>query len=770
MGASYASDNMTDHCTIGSDENALDVEAEPEKTIADISDEINNAGENETVHLEDTYSLKDASNELNITKSLTIVGEATVSGQNNNLDINVKNSYVRINDITFKDINNFNFNTASGSAVLTNCTFENINSFNAHSAKISLFDCRFIASGVTLAKVENSRFTDSVINSASQIENCDIRNSLINVRSTEIRIINSTIADNTRFDNTSYDMTIVNSTFTNNTQTLTQNERKLNISNSSFIANTVSGDFFSFENAQASIVKSRFINNTCDDYLLNFGEESSNVYVCENVFLSNTANGLLSWSYSKFNKYYIKMELIKISSFFEFSKNILIDNFNENSTYSQIHIEPEIDSTALSDYYASSINIRDNFFGFNMDSAIELDLIPIIDFVSPINNWENLIGWVNVYLNYNDDGDYYLEFTNQSGDAVEMPDTVFSVQDKNTGKIIQDNVKVNETFYLDSGNVYILNEGLSIVNKPPAEIEVVFKSFDYDNIHILVYLKTSEGDAISYQNMAFKTSAYFSGGGLSSDTFIKATGFQGFATAYKTGTDYDTLRYLEFTPAYFNFVASFASMDYSLTQATYTKMKLSKVNCTVSASDAATRYKVSKKIKITLKNTNTKENIKECYITVLIYKSSKKVSSEECMVKDGVVYYSMPQLDAGTYSIRIKSSDPHYTFEMKTVKFTVKRAVTKTSALKVKAKYKKTKYFKIKVTRSGTPVKYVKVKVKVYTGKKYVTKILKTSKYGIAKLNTKYIKPGYHKVTITSYNKNYYISKKSSIRIYKSRM
>ena len=62
-------------------------------------------------------------------------------------------------------------------------------------------------------------------------------------------------------------------------------------------------------------------------------------------------------------------------------------------------------------------------------------------------------------------------------------------------------------------------------------------------------------------------------------------------------------------------------------------------------------------------------------------------------------------------------------------------------------------------------VKKVKIKVKVYTGKKYKVYKLKTNKKGIAKFNVKKLKKGTHKVIISSLNKNYKISKKSSIRI-----
>ena len=59
----------------------------------------------------------------------------------------------------------------------------------------------------------------------------------------------------------------------------------------------------------------------------------------------------------------------------------------------------------------------------------------------------------------------------------------------------------------------------------------------------------------------------------------------------------------------------------------------------------------------------------------------------------------------------------------------------------------------------------IKLKLRIYTGKKYKTYTVKTNKKGVAKFNTKKLKRGKHKVKILSGNKNVVVSKKSSIRI-----
>ncbi len=100
-----------------------------------------------------------------------------------------------------------------------------------------------------------------------------------------------------------------------------------------------------------------------------------------------------------------------------------------------------------------------------------------------------------------------------------------------------------------------------------------------------------------------------------------------------------------------------------------------------------------------------------------------------------------------------------------TVKITKAKTIVK--APKVTARYKKSKYFKVTVKNkaSNKAAAKIKVKIKVYTGKKYKTYTVKTDKKGVAKINTKKLKRGKHKVVISSGNSNYIISKKSSIRI-----
>ncbi|WP_407375200.1 right-handed parallel beta-helix repeat-containing protein, partial [Methanobrevibacter sp.] len=131
---------------------------------------------------------------------------------------------------------------------------------------------------------------------------------------------------------------------------------------------------------------------------------------------------------------------------------------------------------------------------------------------------------------------------------------------------------------------------------------------------------------------------------------------------------------------------------------------------------------------------------------------------------DGTAHLKISSQKAGTYYVyAYLRTDSDSGFVVTSSKITIKKAKPTVSAPKVTAKYKKSKYFKVTVKLNKKAFKNLKVKVKVFTGKKYKTYTLKTDKKGIVKINTKKLKRGTHKVVISSGNSNYYISKTSSI-------
>ena len=133
----------------------------------------------------------------------------------------------------------------------------------------------------------------------------------------------------------------------------------------------------------------------------------------------------------------------------------------------------------------------------------------------------------------------------------------------------------------------------------------------------------------------------------------------------------------------------------------------------------------------------------------------------------GKVSINLPKLNVGKYEFEIMFEGNSDIINLPTSISILKinKAPTKVKAPKVTNKYKKSKYFKVTVKAYNKPLKNVKVKVKVFTGKKSKIYKIKTNKKGVAKLNTKKLSKGNHKVIISSGNNNYKISAKSKITI-----
>lgn len=201
----------------------------------------------------------------------------------------------------------------------------------------------------------------------------------------------------------------------------------------------------------------------------------------------------------------------------------------------------------------------------------------------------------------------------------------------------------------------------------------------------------------------------------------------------------------------------------------------------VSAKKFSTTYMSGKVLKIKMTTSISKKPAKNLGVRVTLYRNNKDVTDKVLNYdnyfnanKNGEIFIKASKWPAGKYSIKLSegyldNDDDFFicTIPKTTIKAKISKAKTIVKAPKVTAKYKKSKYFKVSVKNKASKkaAKKVKLKVKVYTGKKYKIYTIKTNKKGIAKLNTKKLKRGTHKVKITSKNKNYKISKKSTIKI-----
>lgn len=192
-----------------------------------------------------------------------------------------------------------------------------------------------------------------------------------------------------------------------------------------------------------------------------------------------------------------------------------------------------------------------------------------------------------------------------------------------------------------------------------------------------------------------------------------------------------------------------------------------------------TTYCSGKTIQIKVVTTPSSKPAVRLLLLAVAKSSKKKYSIPVTTNSKGIAKIKASKLNAGKYKITvyeafcIPGADPGDERYVKvpgvltTTTLTVKKTKAIVKAPKVKFKYKKSKYFKVTLKHKSTkkPMTGIKLKLKVYTGKKYKTYTVKTNKKGVAKFNTKRLSYGKHKVKVISGNKNVILSKKSVIRI-----
>lgn len=135
----------------------------------------------------------------------------------------------------------------------------------------------------------------------------------------------------------------------------------------------------------------------------------------------------------------------------------------------------------------------------------------------------------------------------------------------------------------------------------------------------------------------------------------------------------------------------------------------------------------------------------------------------------GILTIKLPYLKVGKYSLKITMESG--ICQMNPVFVTVLKSPCKVQIKKRSASYNSGKKIKVKTfnfkTKSRVPD--VKMKIKVYTDKKYKTQVLKTDKNGFIKLSTSKLSVGKHNITISSTDKNIKFKKvKTSVKIKKA--
>lgn len=197
-------------------------------------------------------------------------------------------------------------------------------------------------------------------------------------------------------------------------------------------------------------------------------------------------------------------------------------------------------------------------------------------------------------------------------------------------------------------------------------------------------------------------------------------------------------------------------------------LNIKKLSGNVVLNDLTTTYSSGKSYSVKLVNKENNNVAANVGLYVTIYKNGFYLKNYHVITDlNGVANIKISDLGAASYKVFVTSDEPSDIMSLneKQAKVKINKAPTKVKAPKITSKFKKSKKFKVTVKAYNKPVKNIKVKVKVFTGKKSKTYTIKTDKNGVAKLDAKKLKRGAHKVIISSGNNNYKISAKSKIII-----
>lgn len=212
--------------------------------------------------------------------------------------------------------------------------------------------------------------------------------------------------------------------------------------------------------------------------------------------------------------------------------------------------------------------------------------------------------------------------------------------------------------------------------------------------------------------------------------------------------------------------------DASMDTSTNTTPVAEKSTAVIKASKAKVAYKKGTKWNVKLVDSNNKP-IAKTKVVLKVYTGSKYKTVKLWTNAKGIASYNTKSLKAGTHKVVVSLADNAYNF--KAVKSSIK--VVKQTPLKIFAKkttMKEGALLTIMVMNKKTKklVNGVKLKLMIYTGKKYKVVTVKTKKFngvkGMAGFATNALSVGKHTVKIVPANFKYSGSKKTSMTIKKS--
>ena len=342
-------------------------------------------------------------------------------------------------------------------------------------------------------------------------------------------------------------------------------------------------------------------------------------------------------------------------------------------------------------------------------------------------------GTITLYKNGSKLGDF----------AVKNGVVVWSYKFDSIGKYIISVIYTGNEYYTNtSGNMTIT------VNKTPVTITIN----QFNKYYKEKYITLSLSKVISGQKLTLK----FSNG----KTVNVTTNSKGIATYY-----------IPYAPGTYNLTVSGVNNKYDIKTSTLNKLIIYKSTATISLSKFTTTYKSGKYLQIKLINSKTGKAQVGVKLKLKVYTKSKYKNVYITTGTDGIAKYYCSSLSVASHKIivSIYESSNYITGSSKTNYIIVKKANTIVSAPKVVNKYKTNNYFKVAIKNAITnkAVSGLTLKIKVFTGKKYLIYKVKTNSKGVAQINTKYLSKATHKVIISTSSSYYRVNKSGYLIVIK---
>lgn len=195
------------------------------------------------------------------------------------------------------------------------------------------------------------------------------------------------------------------------------------------------------------------------------------------------------------------------------------------------------------------------------------------------------------------------------------------------------------------------------------------------------------------------------------------------------------------------------------------------IKANLKATKLNTTYKSGEYFTFKVVESDTNNPVPYAYLKLRVYTDEEYddyyIDSDE----NGIAKFKTSSLSVGYHKVVISDVDDFIDASSINSSIKINKAKTVIKAPKVTTTYNKNSYFGVTVKNKAINkvVSGLKLKLKVYTGKKYKTYTVKTNSKGVAKFKTNKLGVGTHKVIISTSNKNYAVNSKSSIVIKKAK-